>query len=312
MPLTLEEVKEAVKDAPELLKSIIGFTNETEKGKEILDNYAKKHWGENIGDEVKKIHNLYDKDVKDVLGLDKPSNMKTYEHVKGLLSELKDLKSKNPGKKSEEIKKLEETIAEMKKSGSHNEHWKKTYEEAQEKWKTSLEEKETTIKGLNDKQTKNIVSIDLAKGVSSIKFDEKLPKTMVDTFVKSIETELTQHAVINEDGTVHYMGADGKTIFNKDHAPATAEEIYNDRCKEMISKTPGGGGEAGKDVEDITGKDDNKKLVLDRTKFSTKREFNNYVEKTLVSNGVDPNSKDGMDLTDAAYETYKVGEMELQ
>jgi hypothetical protein len=83
-PINVVEILESIKDTPEF-KTLLENTSK---------QAAEKHWNEKIGAEVKNIYTPFDVMVKEMLGEEKPNDVKTSDHIKAKISELKDLRDK--------------------------------------------------------------------------------------------------------------------------------------------------------------------------------------------------------------------------
>ena len=108
--MTLEEIKEAVGGSEELLKGVVQSVNSTDYGKEVLKNFADSEFDKRVGNKISELHTRYDEDIFEVLGERKKTDQKSYDYVKQIAGELKELRSKNGSGSSERIKTLENEL----------------------------------------------------------------------------------------------------------------------------------------------------------------------------------------------------------
>ena len=112
--MEVQEIIEAFKANPTLIEGVLPTIVETEIGKTFIENKSKVIYESKIGDEVKKIHDMYDNDIFESLGVragtkEDGSKEKTYEFAKKLYGELKDLRGqKDSLSKDAKVKELED------------------------------------------------------------------------------------------------------------------------------------------------------------------------------------------------------------
>lgn len=320
--MTLAEIIAKATENPALQKEIVMWAKDTTEGKEILTNHAKVEVDKAISEKTAEIHTSYDNDIFEVLGARKKNDQKTYEFVKSLATELKELRdAKGKLNESEKVKELEAEIKKMKEDGAYNEHYKKIHEEAQAEWKKQKGELEEKIAQKEKEYLSAQVEADLEAGRAKLKFKEGIPQEAIDAMVKVQREELLKNAKII-DGKVIYHKEDGQPMMNKEYKTITSEEIWKEKLGSLIEDGDAGAGSGGKAPTDPkkagsvikTGEGDNAKtkLVLDRSMFSTKVEFNRIAEKTLREQGLEASSKEFKDAMLGAYEEYEVSKLDLQ
>lgn len=318
--MTLEEIKKAVKENPSLAKELaVWSTAETNEGKEILKNFATAEVDKAVKEKTAEIYTNIDNDLFEVLGVRKKTDQKTYDFLKTIAGEYKDLKGKaDKLNDNEEIKSLKAELEKMKNEGSVNEHWKKIYDEAVAKWETEKKalNDELTAKGTEFLQAQ--IKADLQSGLSGLRLRDDIPKEAIDALV-NIETEKILKTAKIVEGKIVYHKEDGSPYLNDEYKPITAQEIWGKTLGTLIKNDGGqqGGGanpkiENGKVVK--TGEGDNAtiKLVLDKSSFSTKREFNDRAEEALRKQGIALGSAEFNKAIDEAYKEYEVDKLELQ
>lgn len=313
--MTLAELKKLFGEQPALFKEVLGHIATTEEGKELLNNYAKTQTDKAIGDKTSEIYNGIDKDVKDILGVDKPTDKKTYEFVKELVTELKDLRAKkgegkgDEGKDGARVAELETQLKAIK-----DQNWEGKYNSLVSETAVKIEGFTTKIKELETGNTSSLVNVELATGLSTLKFNPNIPKEAIDAMTTVVKDKITKTAKV-VDGKVVYYKEDGTPYLNELYKPITAEEIFKTELKTIISGTNVGGGgadttEKGKIVTVGEGDNAKKKVALDPSKFNTKLAFANHIEEVLLENGVEKNSKEWHGIVQEARTEYGVDKMD--
>lgn len=321
--MTLEELIAKVKEDASFRKQIVVWATGTEEGKEILDNYAKTEFEKNVKETIAKIHSDYDNDIFEILGERKQGDQKTYDFLKERLKELKELRGASKDDKDAKTKELQTKLKEAQDSGSINEHWKKLYDEALLKWEAREKELTETIAQKETDYHNTQVLSEITAAKAGMKFKDGIPEEAVTAMFKVNEDKILKNAKL-VDGKVVFHKEDGTPWLNKEYKPVSAKEILSEVFGAMIDDGTGSGGsgnagggappklEAGKIV--TTGEGDNakKKLVLDKSTFSTKVEFNKQAEKALRNQGITADSPDYNKLLDDAYTEYGVSELDFQ
>ena len=313
--MTLEELKKLFGEQPALFTEVLGHIATTEEGKELLNNYAKTQTDKAIGEKTSEIYNGIDKDINDVLGVQKPTDKKTYEFVKELVSELKDLRankgkgSGDEGKDATRITELETQLNAIKTA-----NWEGKYNALVTETSTKIEGFTNKIKELETGNTSSLVNIELATGLSTLKFNPNIPKEAIDAMTSVVKDKVTKTAKV-VDGKVVYYKEDGTPYLNELYKPITAEEIFKTELKAVISGSNVGGGgadttEKGKIVTIGEGDTAKKKVALDPSKFNTKLAFANHIEEVLIENGVERNSTEWHGIVQDARTEYGVDKMD--
>ncbi len=318
--MTLEEIKEAMRKDPALNKAVVIYSTETTEGKSILKNFADAEFEDRIKPKIAELHQAYENDIFEAIGERKKGDQKAYDFLKEVLGKYKELKDAKPEEKDAKIKELNEEIKKMKDDGSHNSHWKQTFEEARESFEKKEKELKETIETMKNEQLSSSVGTDLTLGRGGLKFMDGLPQEAIDAIIATNEGSIKANAKI-EDGKVVYYKEDGKPWLNKEYKPITAQEIWAEKLGSVLSKetdvTKKGGGatpnlSTGKIIKTGEGDNAKTKLVLDKGAFSTKKEFNELVTNTLKGQGIAVGTKEYNDFYDEAYKEHEVSELELK
>lgn len=318
--LTQEQIIEAITANPEIGVAVTEHVITTEKGKEIIGNKAEAIYKNKIGDEVSRIHSQYDNDAFEILG-EKPSSnpdggkVKTYDFIKDKLSELKTLREqKDSLTKDAEVQRLNSEIERLKKEGG-GAHWEQTFNTAKGEWETKENQYKQQLEDLNKGIYTSSVENSINTAKAGLKFNPDVPQSAIDALYGSVKSALIANSKKEGDNIV-YLKPDGSAILNKEYKPASAEEILKERMNDVLLKSndnPGGGAQdtiAGSiKTTKVEGKDDQKSLVLDTTKFKTRVEFMKVVSETLKAEGIAKSNPAYQQLADKAAVEYKVSEL---
>ena len=216
------------------------------EGKEhatYLDNFKETV----IAPKIKDVHDQYDKDIKEVTGIEREGNEKSYNYLKRAGGVLKE--------KADSVAGFETKVTELEakiKDGSGDEQLKgkltqaetdlanaKTlYKEGKDTWDS---EKKT----LESSHQKAGMSNILDRALMGIKFKEGMTKEVVDIVVDNVKNGLLDIAEVVE-GKMIFKDKEGITLVNKDNAlnPYTPEEMLQSKLTDIIDvgrKIPGTG-----------------------------------------------------------------------
>ena len=314
--MTLEEIIAAINEDSTLVDGIVSFANSTDKGKEVLNNFANTEFDKRVGDKISELHNRYDDDVFAITGTRKKTNQKSYDFVKEKMAELVELQKTKPNE-TEAIKALKLELKAAKESGASNEFYKGKLDESNIAHELKVSELEGKI--ATDQETfkqYNVIN-DLTKGRTGMKFHEGIPEEAIQAMIDLNQNQVVTNAKI-ENGKVVYYNEKGEPWLNDEFKAATAKEVNLKMLGKIIDNSivPGGGGASqsgntGKVVKVGTGDKAKDKLVLDGSTFSTRTEFNKVGEKALKAQGIAVSDKRYNTLIDEAAVEHKVSELEL-
>jgi len=314
--MTIEEIIAKAKEDANFRKALVTYSSSTEEGKEILNNFAIAEYDKKIKDKVSEIHTAYDNDIHEILGERKETNQKSYDFVKKLVGELKELRIKSPDDKDEKIKELNLKIKEFEDSGSHNEHWKNTYEEALKKWEEKEQELNDSIKTIKSEFSGNTVLSELNAAKAGLKFIDSIPDEAINAMYEVEKNKILKNAKI-ENGKITYFNEDGSPAMNESYKPVSAQEILAKSLGVVLAvkESSGGGAPANIKFGEIhtEGEGDNakSKLVLDKESFKSKTEFQEVAAKALKNQGVAMGDEKYDALLDGAYAEYEVEKLEM-
>ncbi len=200
------------------------------------ETFLENHNEKVIAPKVRDIYNQLDKDVKDLSGVDRNQDEKSYDYHKRVLG---DYVSKVSG-----IAGLETTITELNKqieAGSGDEQLKtdlqtakKELENVQDLYRTEKEGWGKEKSDLEGSHLRSSFANEMDRSLLGIKFKEGIGEDIVKTVVDSIKNELLETAE-RIDGKLVFNDKEGNILRNKETAkPLTAEEIFRSRLKNII------------------------------------------------------------------------------
>ena len=205
-----------------------------------------------IANKVKEIHTKYDNDIKEITGLEKQANQKTYDFLKQTLG---DYKSKNDGftetKTSLEakIKELEDKgvdvnnvkIKELSEQLKQVNEQKDLLVQDSDKFKTQLQAKEDEYNAsLNNFKIDNM----LTSQVAGLKFKKGISEDLQKTVTNAILSELksSYKIEIDDKGMATFKDTNGNPVRdpNNNHNHITTKSLLTSKFGDMLdSGKPG-------------------------------------------------------------------------
>lgn len=322
MEITKEQIIEAFEKDSTLIEGVLPKVIESEVGKNLIENKAKVIFDEKIGDEVKKIHTLYDNDIFETLGVragtkEDGSKEKTYEVAKKLYSELKELRGqKDSLTKDAKVNELLGQIETLKKEGGG-----KHFEEILNQSKLTWDEKEKNyLKQIDDSKHANetfLKQTAIQSALNQIKFNPDTPESIKKMVISSVEKDLVKNSKL-EEGKLVFLDAEGKPMIdttsyqpkNALQVLASMEAIKDISLKEDKEKGGGAQSEIHGSIQTtkVEGKDV-QKLILPEGSIKTKTQFQEIANKALSDSGITIRDPRWTKLKDEAYLELKVKDM---
>lgn len=239
MPVNKEELAKdlATPEYQDIAKTELGKSNFVVRSKDeeatFQNNYKKDVIEKEIPTRIKAVHDQYDKDVEEISGLKRDKDEKSYDFVKRALKA-------NTGDSAGLKKEIEDLKLEIK-NGDKTGATAKLLKETEEKYKTSLLEKDQLIAKLQgDTSTYQKENL-LTKDYADIKrtFKKALPD-MFEKTEKMILSEALSLGVI--EGGVLYKGEqrEGKLVIAKDASfnPIKMADYLKVEFKAVIETAP--------------------------------------------------------------------------
>lgn len=206
----------------EMLKAVPALKDLSEDALKAITTLSANDENGVIAKKVSEIHGDYDRDIKDLTGKDKPGGVKTYDHLKSILTEYKETAEKGSAGLQSKIDTLERDKAALEKKIKEG-AGDAALREKVEAMEKDVADKENRVKALqkqlDDEKTaakktleeKQAEAIDLQfdfefqRGLTGVKFkDEKLiPAPVRETFINhAIQTIKAKYKrdFIDKDG----------------------------------------------------------------------------------------------------------------
>lgn len=206
-------------------------------------------------EQAKTIHGGYDKDLKEITGIEKPFGKKTYEHLKEILGDAWKAK-----KEIEPLTKKIATLEEQIKGGKIDETLKAKYESdisdlndqikaLKEAGGTSKADYEKQIGELQSQIKTSNLNSSLAKIEADLTFTDTVSdnlKMMAINNARTAMAAITEETIENGgDKMVVLRNADGKILRDSKAEPFTKAGYYTSLLSDIIDikkTTTGGGG----------------------------------------------------------------------
>lgn len=205
--------------------------------KTYLENYKKDVLEKEIGPRIAEVHTLYDKDIKELFGVDRTQDEKSYDYLK------RAAKGKLTG--------LEQKITELTdqiKKGDPTGALTKKLEEAEALYQKTIKERDDELATLKGQVANSAKATKLMEAYVDVKkkFKASLPAFFAK-YEKQALDEILAKSVLGTDGKL-YQG-DGSGGIKKDASfnPVPIEKLLIEEFKDVIDdKAPAGGAGSGK------------------------------------------------------------------
>lgn len=324
--MELQAILDALKENPSLIEGVLPTIVESEKGKEAINNRVNAQVKDKVDEATRNIYQNLDNDMETILGrrpkrLENGDKEKTYDVIKGIYKDLKELEDKKDSlNKDAEVKRLNDKIEELKKEGGAA-TVQAYFDAAKEQWteeKTNLKNQLEKLQGDNEASLKGY-QIDAA--LAGLKFAPEIPESMINIAKANVREQLLSKSQL-DNGKIVFLGNDGKPLMDKtSYNPLSASEMIKglDIVKDIIitdDKSKGGGGadpnfKGGVQTIKVQGKDDTLKLVFPEGAIKSKTQFQDVAEKALIEKGITRENPQWDELKTEAYKEYNVSELPI-
>jgi hypothetical protein len=319
MEITKEQIQEAITKDPTIIEVILPTVIESEVGKKLVENKANLIFTEKIGEEIKKVHQRYDEDLFEVLGVragtgEDGAKEKTYEVARKMYGQLKELQGQKESlSKDVEVQRLTGEIEKLKLEGG-GKHIQGVFDQAKLQWET---ERQGFVKQIGDTKTETESfqkRTDIKSALNQLKFNPDTPESVKTMILTNVEESLIKNSKF-ENGKLVFVDPEGKPIINQtSYEPKNPLEMLMslDAIKDITlkdDKKPGGNAQAEihgsiKTIS-IEGKDE-QSLILPEGSFKSRSEFNEVAQKALLDSGVTRKDPRWNALLNKAYKENKV------
>jgi len=274
-----------------------------------------------LGQRIGEIHGQYDADILAVTGRQKPSGVKTYEHMKSILTEFKNNTSGEELKSQLEALKAEkQTLEEKLKSGEGSEVWtakiqekdnminqlKTGFEAEKNEWQKQLAEKDQRMTANQENQEFDKAFSGLKRKDYSV-ISESLQQAAFKQEVADLKAETTR---VFENGKMIFKDKDGKTLLNKKNnlEPYTATELLAERkaIKDILDEGKHAAG-AGTGAQGV-----NNKVSISIGAAKTRVEGTEAIRTALFAEGLTVNDPEFQKRFDTAYKENEISKLPLK
>jgi len=304
---------------PEVIKANESLSELTDDQVAAISTLSVNDENTVIGAKVGELHGAYDRDIKEISGVEKNQGEKSYDYAKRVLGDFKtqiagsaDLQTKITGYETE-ISTLKQQIGD----GKGNEVVAQQLKDAQGKL-TQLQTQYDTDKSnwekekgeFNSKITGIQVNSEFGKATSALKFKAGYPEGVQQTLLKSAKDGILDQYKpdwVEADGKKVMVFRDdkGEILRNKNNAlnPYTAQELITEQLKDVLDpgkKATGTGSsnpDDGKDtieIVDIAGAKNQveaddiiTKYLMQQGETRGSQSFADKQKKLRADNGVD-------------------------
>ena len=313
--MEVKDILEAVNTDDAIAQEVVSHLMTQGKLEEVITNKANLIYNQKIGEEVKRVHTMYDNDMFEVLG-ERPEPdgngglEKTHVKLKKLFSELKGYREKGSGEPG-----LTTTDTATPPSDGQSDYYKNMFETERQKWEREKSEYLTNLEQEKKRNQDYLIRSEVEKGLLGLSFDNSIPEPAVKALVNTKVNSLVNNAKM-VDGKVVYFDENGNQINNERYLPDSSENILKRELQDIIKKnqgTPGGSAPAHVDGLRLTTDADGKstKVIEMVPDWGNSREkFTKKLHKTLIDSGVAAFSPEYVKQESIAYEKYNAKELE--
>ena len=278
-----------------------------------------------ISAKVGELQGGYDKDIKEVSGIEKNQGEKSYDYAKRVLGDFKT-KAEATTTLTEEVNTHKEKIKGLEKQiadGNTDPALKQQLKDATDK-AGALQTKYDTDKGVWDKEKEEFgsqltgvkVNSQFEKAEAGLKFKPEYPEPVQKTLLKSAkEGILAEYKTdfTGEEGkkVMVFRGADGEIARNpaNKQEPFTAQELMASKLEGMLDvgkNTPGGGTDPKGDGSDP------KVTLTDLSGAKTQVEADKVISKYLAQKGITRGSREFSEEQKKIREENKVADLPIR
>lgn len=250
---------------------------------------------------IGELHQKYDDDIKEITGMEKGSSVKSYDHLKTVLTGFKT-KADSTADLQATIDTNKQTITDLEekiKTGKGDDVLRQELKDAQDNLKALQDKSEidsaawaTEKADLEKAGADTKINYSFSAATADLKFKPEYPDNVKDVLLKSAQsTVLGQYTPDwDENGTMIFRDDKGEIARNSENGlkPFTAVELLASQLKDSLdvgkqqpgtgTQAPGGQGSGG--------------AAVDLSSASTQVEADNLIHKELMGRGITTDSPD--------------------
>jgi hypothetical protein len=265
---------------------------DSQEFKTLIDNQNKAYWESNIGNEVKNIYSNLDSAVKEVLGVDKPNDLKTSDWVKQNLSQLAETK-----------KELEA----LKSKNDSNSELEKLHKQKVDKLNSLLKEKEQKILSITQKGFENNISNNIDTLLVGKTFNAVYSENVLKDLVNLNKARIVKNAKETEKGTIYY-DENGNAYLDALANPMTLDKVV-DAVFSSLYQVKKQGGNANTDNTAAVTKGD--VIAVDMDKIKSKEDFFKEFKQKIAPKGLASHEQKYLEIQRATMEHYGINKLPL-
>ena len=257
----------------------------------LIKNSNESYWKENIGGELKTVYSNIDNGIKDVLGLDKPDDIKTSDWVKQNLSKLGDLKKE---------------LDALKSKGDTSEAQTKLWNDKFSKLKGELETTKTALEAEKTNSFNNNINNRLDNFLVGKTFKPSYSEDDVNTLVSAKKAKIVANTKTLDNGKLAVINPeDGKYYMNTLGEPLTPTQVAELEFATMFhTAKKGGATPTNQTPANIEGD----VLAVDMNKIKSKSDFYKLFASIIAPKGLASHSKEYLKIQRATMAHYNINE----
>lgn len=264
----------------------------TEELNTLIANQNKAYWEANIGNEVKTIYSSLDSSIKDVLGVDKPGDIKTSDWVKQNLTQLVETKKELEALKSKDDSNLE---------------LQKLHKQKVDKLNALLKEKDNQIASITQKGFENNISNSIDTLLVGKTFNSVYSESVLKDLVGLNKSRIISNAKQTEKGTIYY-DENGNAYLDNLANPMTLDKVVDTVFSSLYQTTKKGGNTP---ANQPTAPTEGNVIAVNMNAIKTKEDFYSIFNKDMASKGITRQNPKFLEIQRATIEHYKINELPL-
>ena len=305
-----EEIQTEITNSPELQTALTEYFKASTFGSEYITNTNNRHFEEKfpekIKTEVRTIYDRFDSDIKEITGVERDQKVKTYDHLKTVLT---DLKGKTGDTAAMEA--LKQTNVELQDKLKNNEgagHYKTLFEASEQKLVSETKAFQEKFNTLDTQHKTETIKTRLMTGMSALKFSDSVSESARESLKNQALSSLISRSSIDADDILRIKDENGNPAYQDGNIPLTAKVALETELEKFDilekKKTQGGGGGTGDKGK--TGGDDSKDIIaLDLSNVRNRQDLSKAIADELKTKGIAFGTDEYKKLNAATYNAHR-------